>query len=116
MKSVRAAYASRWHWGVVGGRINFARGEWQVSRCCAEAGRSQAAIHHANLYMEACKAEDFGPFDLAFAHGGLARAFRVADRQEEAAQHTEAAREVGKDIESDQDRAWLFENLMWISE
>ena len=112
MKSVRAAYASRWHWGVVGGRINFARGEWKVSRCCAEAGRSQAAIHHANLYMEACKAEDFGPFDLAFAHGGLARAFRVADRQEEAAQHTEAAREVGKDIESDQDRAWLFENLM----
>jgi hypothetical protein len=94
---VLAAYAIRWHWGVVGKR--------QVNRCCAETGQSQAAIHYANLSMDACKAENFGPFDLA-------RAFRVADRQEEAAQHTEAAREVGEDIESDQDRAWLFKNLM----
>ena len=29
---IHSAHASRAHWGVVGTPVNFARGEWQVSR------------------------------------------------------------------------------------
>jgi len=108
---VRAAYASRWHWGVVGEPINFARGEWQVSRCCAEAGMSEAALHHAALYLAACEQDDYGAFDLAFAHEGMARALRSAGRSDDAAAHIERAREIGQAIEKDEDRAWLEENL-----
>jgi len=108
---IRAAYASRWHWGVVGEPINFARGEWQISRCCAEAGRPEAALHHATLYLDACERDDYGPFDLAFAHEGMARALRSAGRGDEAATHVERAREIGASIESDDDRGWLEQNL-----
>jgi hypothetical protein len=108
---IRAAYASRWHWGVVGTPINLARGEWQISRCCAEAGRAEAALHHAHLYLAACEADQYGRFDLAFAHEGLARALRAAGRPDEAAKHTAEARRIGEAIESDEDRDWLHANL-----
>ncbi len=108
---VRAAYASRWHWGVVGEPINFARGEWQISRCCAEAGLPEAAMHHARLYLTACERDDYGPFDLAFAHEGMARALRAAGQSEQADTHIATAREVGAAIEQDDDRAWLETNL-----
>jgi len=108
---IRAAYASRWHWGVVGDPINFARGEWQISRCCAEAGRPEAALHHARLYLDACEKDAYGPFDLAFAHEGLARALRAAGRDDEARTHVERARDIGAGIESDDDRDWLEQNL-----
>ena len=108
---VRSAYASRWHWGVVGEPINFARGEWQISRCCAEAGQAEAALHHAQLYFDACTRDDYGPFDLAFAHEGMARALRIADRKDEASSHIEKARLIGAGIKKDEDRAWLEDNL-----
>ncbi|MDP6987496.1 MAG: hypothetical protein QGG74_05575 [Phycisphaerales bacterium] len=111
---VRAAYASRWHWGVVGEPINFARGEWQVSRCCAEAGMSEAALHHAGLYLAACERDDYGPFDLAFAHEGMARALHAAGRGEDCTIHIEKARQIGAGIEKDEERAWLEENLAGI--
>ncbi|MDP7028894.1 MAG: hypothetical protein QF733_01575 [Phycisphaerales bacterium] len=89
---VRAAYASRWHWGIVGEPINFARGEWQVSRACADAGRPEAALHHARLNLQACEQEDHGPFDLAFAHEAMARALKVAGQSAEAAEYAAKAR------------------------
>jgi hypothetical protein len=108
---VRAAYASRWHWGVVGEPINFARGEWQISRCCAEAGMCEAALYHASLYLEACQRDNYGAFDLAFAHEGMARALQADGRSAEAAAQIEQARTVGADIKKDEDCAWLEENL-----
>ena len=108
---VRAAYASRWHWSVVGEQINFARGEWQISRCCAEAGRPEAALHHAQLYLEACIRHEFSAFDLAFAHEGMARALSANDNHEEAKTHAIEALNIGAHIESEKDRAWLEENL-----
>ncbi|MDP6480208.1 MAG: hypothetical protein QGI75_09220 [Phycisphaerales bacterium] len=111
---VRAAYASRWHWGVVGEPINFARGEWQISRCCAEARMPEAATHHAQLYLSACERDNYGNFDLAFAHEGMARALRAAGEDDEAAVHIEKARQIGAGIEKAEDRAWLEDNLTGI--
>ena len=41
---LHAAHASRFHWGEVGEPVNFARGEWQISRVYAVLGRPEPAI------------------------------------------------------------------------
>ena len=41
---LQAAHASRFHWGEVGEPVNFARGEWQISRVYAVLGRPEPAI------------------------------------------------------------------------
>ena len=53
---------------------------------------------------------DFGPFDLAFAHEGLARAL-VTNNPQEALKHITQAKTVGQRIEKDEDRDWLHQNL-----
>ena len=75
---VHAAHASRHHWGQVGEPINLARGDWQIARVYAELGRGEPALHHARRYLECCEADEHGPFDLAFAHEGMARARLVS--------------------------------------
>src|SRR5215211_4699724 len=49
---LHAAHASRFHWGEVGEPVNFARGEWQVSRVYAVLGRSEPALFHARRCLE----------------------------------------------------------------
>lgn len=111
---VHAAHASRHHWGIAGTPKHHARGEWQISRVYAALQRFTAAAHHAQLYMDACKVHDFGPFDLAFANEGLARAL-VSNDPDGATKHLAEARKIGENIEKDEDREWLHTNLDEVS-
>ena len=111
---VHAAHASRYHWGIAGTKKNHARGEWQIARVYAVLKRFASSAHHAQLYMDDCKMHDFGPFDLAFANEGLARAL-VSNNPMEAEKHLAKARKVGEGIEKDEDREWLHTNLDEIS-
>jgi len=74
---IHAAHASRWHWSVVGAPVNFARGEWQISRVYAVLGRGESALVHALRCLEICRANEIGDFDLAYAYEALARAWSV---------------------------------------
>jgi hypothetical protein len=58
---------------------------------------------------------DFGPFDLAFANEGLARAL-VTNDPSGASEYLTKAREVGEDIEKEEDRQWLHTNLDEVAE
>ncbi len=107
---VHAAYASRHHWGIAGTDKNHARGEWQIARVYAALKRFASSVHHAQLYMDACKMHDFGSFDLAFAHEGLARAL-VTNNPDEAGKNLAEGRQVGEGIEKEEDRKWLHANL-----
>ena len=55
-RMVHAAHASRFHWGEIGTPLEFARGEWQISRVYAVLGRSEAALHHAQRSLDLCEA------------------------------------------------------------
>src|SRR5256885_4830474 len=44
---IHAAHASRHHWGEVGTPVNFARGEWQVSRVYSLLCRGEPALGDA---------------------------------------------------------------------
>ncbi len=108
---VHAAHASRYHWGIVGTPINFARGDWQIARVYAVLGRGDPAMHYASRYLEACESKDFGPFDLAFACEGMARSLVANGDIAAATEHLGLAVQAGAKIPEDDDRAWLIKNL-----
>src|SRR5262245_33374255 len=89
---LHAALDSRFHWGEVGEPVNFARGEWQVSRVYAVLRRAEPALFHARRCLEICQAHQLGDFDLAFAYEALARASAVANQPNDATRYAELAR------------------------
>jgi hypothetical protein len=112
---LHAAHASRYHWGAVGAPVNFARGEWQVSRVYAVLRRAEPALHHARRCLEICERHAIGDFDLAFAHEALARAHAVAGHAAERDRHLILARQAAEGIRADDDRELLLNDLATIT-
>ena len=108
---LHAAHASRYHWGEVGEPVNFARGEWQVSRVYAVLGRSEPALYHAQRCLDLCRAHQLGDFDLAFAYEALARASAIAGHGEDRARFLDLGRAAGEQIAEQDDREIFFADL-----
>ena len=108
---VHTTHASRYFWGLVGQPINFARGDWQIARVYAVLGRGDPAMHYARRYLEACESEDFGSFDLAFAHEGMARSLVASGDFATATEQLGLAVQVGAKIPEEDERAWLIKNV-----
>lgn len=104
---IDAAHASRFFWEEVGEPVNHTRGEWQISRAYAVAGRFEPALHHARLSLEICEANGIGGFDLGYAYEALAR----ASKGDESAAWAQKARSVADSIEDEEDRAQLLDDL-----
>lgn len=95
---IHAAHASRFHWEKVGGPINHARGEWQISRVYAVLGRAEPALYHACRCLEICESNAFGDFDLAYAYEAMARAHAVAGNAAGLAEFKTLAQEASEHI------------------
>ena len=108
---IHAAHASRWHWGLVGTPVNFARGEWQISRVYAVLARGEAALVHALRSLELCQAHGIGGFDLAYAYEALARAWATLGSAEETGRYLALARETGARIKEVDDKELLLKDL-----
>ena len=113
-RMLHASHASRFHWGEIGEPVNFARGEWQVSRVYSVLGRVEPAFFHARRCLEICGAHGIGDFDLAFAYEALARASAVAGLADEAARYAELACQAGEQIAEADDRELFFADLATI--
>ncbi|WP_102264256.1 hypothetical protein [Mesobacillus jeotgali] len=110
-----AAMASRYHWGVVGTPLNFARGEWQISRVYAILGRSESALHHARKSEELCLEHDLGEFDLGFAYEAIARAYALSREAEDQERYMSLALETAEKVEMEANRDWLLKNIHSVS-
>jgi hypothetical protein len=108
---IHAAHASRHHWGKVGKPVNFARGEWQISRVYAVIGRPEPALYHATRCLEICEEHGIGDFDIAYAYESLARAHAVAGNEPEMARHLALAKEAAKVVIEEDDRDLLNADL-----
>jgi hypothetical protein len=96
---IHMAHASRYHWGQIGGPLEAARGEWQISRVYAILRKGDSALYHGQESLRLCQKNNIGGFDLAFGYEAVARAYRVLDRREcdiYKDHALEAARDVGK--------------------
>lgn len=81
---IHRAHASLYHWMQIGEQVNFARGEWQVSRVYSILGMGESALYHGQRSLDICLANDIGDFDLSFGYEAVARAYKVlgdADNQ-----------------------------------
>ncbi len=112
---VHAAHASRWHWSVVGTPVNFARGEWQISRVYAVLARGEAALVHALRCLEICREHGIGDFDLAYAYEALARAWAALGSAEETRRYLALAQEAAEHIKEADDKECCQKDLATIS-
>jgi len=103
---LHAAHASRWHWEQTPEckPVNRSRGEWQVSRAYAVAGRGEPARHHAQACLDLCREHGIGDFDLAFAYEALARAAKVSGDRAAQDENARLAAEAGARIKDPDDR------------
>jgi hypothetical protein len=107
------AHASAYHWMQASEcrPEHRARSEWQCSRMYTELGRGEPALYHARRCLELCEEHGIADWDLAFAHEALARAYAVGGDADNATRHEALARELGAQIEEEDDREHLFEAL-----
>jgi hypothetical protein len=110
-RMVDAAHASRFFWEEIGEPVSHVRGEWQISRAYATAGRGEPALYHAQRCLDLCQAHGIGGFDLAYAYEALARAHDVAGDADTARGYAEQASRAAEDIARKADRELLLGDL-----
>ena len=76
LEMIHTAHASLFHWMQIGEPINFARGEWQVSRVYNLLGMGDSALLHGLHSLDLCLKNNIGDFDLAFGYETVARAYK----------------------------------------
>jgi tetratricopeptide (TPR) repeat protein len=69
------AHASRYHWSIIGKPLNFAIGDWQISRAYSALNQPDLAIHFAKTSLETCRKNNLSGWLLASAYEGMARAY-----------------------------------------
>jgi hypothetical protein len=108
---LRRAHASRLHWGVAGTPLQWARGEWLLSRAYSLVGDITQALRHADNCLALSGDHNLGPFDMGFALEAVARAHALAGDGPARDDALVAAMEAAAAVASDDDRRWLLENI-----
>ncbi len=115
-RMIHMSHASRFHWGEIGTHLNFARGDWQISRVYAILGQGQNALTYANNCLQLCIDNEIGDFDLAFAYEAAARAFAVLGDTKMIEKNLELAKKAGDTITKEDDRTYFFSELETITQ
>jgi DNA-binding transcriptional MerR regulator len=108
---IHAAHASRFMWEEIGEPVNHARGEWQIARVYAVAGRPEPALYHARRCLQIVEEHGAGDFDLACAYEALARAHATAGERDAAARYEALGRETAARIEEADERELVLADL-----
>lgn len=108
---INAAHASLYHWLQVGEPVNFARGEWQVSRVYSLCARSEPALHHAENSLRICREKTIGDFDLAFAYEAVARAYMVKREPDQMREFLTLAKDAATGINKKEDHEYFLSEL-----
>ena len=104
---VYAVHASAYHWLQVGSGLNHQRAEWLIAHVYTDLQLTDEALRHAARCLELThEFEDLmEDFDWAYAYEGLARAYALDGRPDEARQFLQLAEEKGKSIQNEEDQS-----------
>jgi len=86
------AHASRYHWGFVGSALNFAIGDWQLSRVYGALNEPRLTLHFAKSALEITQKNKLSS-NLPSAYEGMARAYVIAKEERSARDYIKKARE-----------------------
>ncbi len=111
LQMIHLAHASRWHWGQIGEPLQWARGEWQISRVYSSANKPEPSLFHANKSLRYCTEHNLGAFDTAFAYEAVARAYYIAGNMEKAQEFVKLAKKHAEKIEKEDDKNYLLGDL-----
>ena len=105
------AFASRWHWGFVGGPEQFATGDWQIAHVASLLGYGWMAQFYAQRAFDICEREGWGDWQRASMLEGMARAAAAAGDSEQHARYYALAEEAVAAIADDEDRELIASQL-----
>jgi hypothetical protein len=108
---ITMAHASRFHWGEIGSPLEFARGDWQISRVYAICGEGELAYMYANSSLNHCLENAIGDFDLAFAYEALARSAAILGHQKQQQKYYQLAMEAARSISDKDNRDYFLAEL-----
>jgi hypothetical protein len=108
---LQRAFASRWHWGFVGGVQQTMTGDWQIAHCASLAGLGALAQRYAQRALEACEREGWGDWQRASMLEGMARAAAAAGDDAGHAKYYALAEEAVAAIAEDGDRNLIASQL-----
>lgn len=111
LKMIHMAHASRYHWGEIGTPLQFARGEWQVSRVYSLLGMFESALYHGKCSLDFCLNNNIGDFDLAFGYEAVARAYMVGRNQESMKNYLQLAKKAAAQIAEKNNRDYFVSEL-----
>jgi hypothetical protein len=107
-----AAFASRFHWGQVGGPSQQIFGDEHIARVCSYLGHGELAMKYASQALAATEATEGMPdFALAAAHETVARAAAAAGDRATRDRHVELGTKALDLIADDGDRAEIEKQL-----
>jgi hypothetical protein len=105
------AFASRWHWGFVGGAPQVATGDWQIAHVASLLGYGWMAQFYAQRAFDTCEREGWGDWQRASMLEGMARAAAAAGDADAHARYYALATEAVAAIEQDEDRELIASQL-----
>ena len=105
------AFASRWHWGFVGGLLQLASGDWQIAHVASLLGYGWMAQFYAQRAFDICEREGWGDWQRASMLEGMARAAAAAGDTEGHARYYALAVDAVAAIEEDAEREVIASQL-----
>jgi hypothetical protein len=75
---------------------------------------AHASRFHWGEIMHACKENNIGDFDIAFAYEGMARAYVITGNKTECEKYINLAKEAGEQIKKKEDRNYFFSEFKTI--
>jgi len=111
LKMIHMAHASRYHWGEIGTDLEFARGEWQISRVYSFVNCPERALFHAMASLDYCLKSNIGDFDLAFAYEAIARSYYLLNQISEYEEYYNLALVASENISKVNNKTYFINEL-----
>jgi len=108
---IHMAHTSYLHWSKVGTKVNFARGEWMLSRVYSIVKMAEPALLHARRSVQICQENEIGDFDLVFAYEALSRAAACSGDKELYSEYYHKAREANELVKDVNDKKYCQSEL-----
>lgn len=111
LKMIHLAHTSRYHWGEIGTELEYARGEWQISRVYSIVNCPERALFHANASLNYCISANIHDFDRAFAYEAIARSYYLLNQLEDYKTYYELALVESDTIKEVEDKTYFLKEL-----
>ncbi|RZT21047.1 MULTISPECIES: hypothetical protein [Fictibacillus] len=111
LEMIHTAHASRFHWGAAGTPLNYARGEWQISRVYSLLKMGESALLHGQQSLELCLQNEIKDFDLSFAYEAVARAYMVKGEEVKMEEYYSLASKSAENIAKKEDKEYFISEL-----